>query len=175
MVVSRAILTLLVIVVVQLGLLALVHSEFLLAYLLTLYHFPSSLGTWWSILRPFMAFLAVPVAATAIAAAVYLHRAKSTGWRRHLILNALIFTTFFATAEIFKDVLVLAKAGSTPHDCLQIRSFMGSLHRHAEYSPAHAMLIRGNVQYRWSYTELTFVEREYPNPAYTCADPFFRF
>jgi hypothetical protein len=169
-IVRRAVYTLLIAIAVQPGLLALINPEFLLLYL-----FPWQPSAWFSILKPFIPFLVVPFIAAGVVAAVYLYRTSSAGWRRHIFLNALIFSTFIATAEAYKDILILAKALSTPHDCIQIRSFPGSLLRLGEYAPAHAMMIKGDVQYRWSYRELAFVERTKPNPFYTCAAPLVRF
>lgn len=119
-------------------------------------------------------FLVVPATVSAIAYGLFLYRSKMRGWRRRLSVNLLIFVTFLASAEIYKDALILIAAVRTPHDCLHIHTFAGAVHRMGEYAPAHAQMMIGSTPYFWSYSELKFVEGR-PRPWYNCSSPFFAF
>jgi hypothetical protein len=131
----------------------LVNVQLVLLYLLPF----ESLGIIRS-LTPFARFLAVPVTVSAIAYGVFLFRSKVRGWRRSLSMNLLIFVTFWLSAEIYKDALILIAAARTPHDCLHIHTFAGAVHEMGEFAPAHAVMIVGDTPYLWSYSELKFVK-----------------
>lgn len=165
----RAFSTLLVVCLVQPLLLALINPGFLL-----LYYSPLFGWSWLRQLEPFVPFLLVPFIATVVAAGIYLYRSKAPSWQRPFVLNALIFITFMTTAELYKDVLILAEVLTVPHDCLHIHSFLDSLQELGEFAPAHAVMIRGDVPYFWSYSELAFVEGQ-PRPWYTCPQPLTHF
>jgi hypothetical protein len=147
---------------------ALVNVQFLLLYV-----FPLIPGSF-SFFAPFIRFLAVPAIASAIAYGIYLRRSKAEGWRRYLSLNVLIVFVFLVSAELYKDALILIAAVQTPHDCLHIHTFAGSVHRMGEYAPGHAEMMRNGTPYFWSYSELKFVEGK-PAPWHDCSRAFLSF